>query len=263
VRRQGQVLFAIAALCSFFALGAGSALAAGPALTVEPTSAITYTSAHLSGTVNPEGAPNASGLLVWTLEYTTEPAGTWTPGPSGFLFAPESEGNTPIAVGGDVEGLEPGATYFLRLSTNDLAGGETFSPEPNPSFATTAFTAPEVERTGALPSSSEAELEASIALGSPQHELLDRIRADQRLRLADEPEDDPERPGQSRRQGNAARPQSRFDLPLQVRRRKLKRTRGGRRPDLPDLRGRRCRILPQRRDPRAAGIHVPAGMPCL
>lgn len=90
-----------------------------PSVSIAAPSGVTYTSAHLTGTVNPNGGPSTT---EWHFEYSeTGEEGSYNWGPGGELSGPEAEGNSPVAVEGDLTGLKPGAFYYVRLvATNEF-----------------------------------------------------------------------------------------------------------------------------------------------
>ena len=125
-------LAVLALAIAAFAVTAASAAAAPLATTTPVISNVSYTSAHVSGELTTPGC-GCLGGTNWSFQYSKDPFGEgWSLGPSGFLFSVAAE-NEPVF--GDIEGLEAGAKYFVRLIAS-VSATETASPEPNPDFTT-------------------------------------------------------------------------------------------------------------------------------
>jgi hypothetical protein len=127
-------------------LGAATAIAdTAPTVTIDsPPTAISYRSAHVSGTVNPQGGPSTTS---WHFEYSTDPVGgSWeSSSVSGEISGAEAEGTTPIAVGGELEGLAPGTTYSVRLvAENGEGANKVVTVAPYPTLTTKVVTPPSV-----------------------------------------------------------------------------------------------------------------------
>lgn len=89
-----------------------------PSVDIEAASEVTATSATVSGTVNPNGPPDASV----SVEYSTD-GSTWKSGPKSLVGSQ----TTPQVVGPTLEphpfGLEPNTLYYVRL-----AAAKPFAP---------------------------------------------------------------------------------------------------------------------------------------
>lgn len=133
VKMHAKFLLAVSIL--LVSLGATQAAAdTAPTVAIDAPSSVTYTSAHLSGTVNPNGGPSEA---AWHFEYSTDNA-SWNQVGGGSA----GSGNAPVEVSTELEGLSAGTEYFVRLVAGNDAG-EATSAEPNPSFTTVAYPAPE------------------------------------------------------------------------------------------------------------------------
>ena len=92
---------------------------------------MTYTSAHLSGEIDP-GNEDA----YYYFEYSTEAGG-------GYHFdsyASLAASSGPTEVSTDLQNLQPGTEYFVRLVIeNSSETQRVYSSEPNPTFTTTAI----------------------------------------------------------------------------------------------------------------------------
>ena len=124
------------ALVGLLSIGAGSALAAAPSVTVNTPTGMTGTTVHVTGTVNPNGAPGAPAT-DWGIQYAraSEP-GAWNATAFGGEFAgAEAELKTPQPVGGTIEGLEPGTAYVVRVFAINRALEEA-NPIPQEPFST-------------------------------------------------------------------------------------------------------------------------------
>jgi hypothetical protein len=104
------------------------ALAAiSPTVTIKPVGVVTSITAKVSGAVNPNGGLNT----IWDFQYSKDPETEgWTPSAlSGIALAAEE-------VEGTLEGLQPNASYEVRLVATNEESGEGVSAEPNPKFET-------------------------------------------------------------------------------------------------------------------------------
>jgi hypothetical protein len=112
----------------------GVALAApiSPTVTINPVGTFTSTTVDVSGTVNPNATPTTT---AWNFQYSKDPETEgWTVSPvSGVLAAGV---NAAEEVKGTIEGLQPNASYEVRLVASNEEGGEGISAEPNPAFKT-------------------------------------------------------------------------------------------------------------------------------
>jgi hypothetical protein len=133
-----------------------------PTVTIDPPTGY-YTTADVSGTVNPEGGlPGLQYAVFYAFEYSTEPdnPSSWIPSNlTSRLEPPDNESATPVPVGETIEGLQPGTTYYVRLSAQQYGEPTVgFSPEPNPSFTTGSVDAP-----------SASDLAVSAVTGTTAH----------------------------------------------------------------------------------------------
>jgi hypothetical protein len=132
----------------------GVALAApvSPIVTIKPVGTVTATKANVSGTVDPNGSPT---VTVWDFQYSKDPeVEGWTPGVSGVALASEE-------VTATLEGLQPSASYQVRLVATNEEVGEGVSAEPNPAFKTLP-SPPTVSESVSGITASEARLEGLV-----------------------------------------------------------------------------------------------------
>jgi phosphodiesterase/alkaline phosphatase D-like protein len=120
-----------------FGLPAAPALATtpiSPTVTIKPVGTVTSSTVKVSGTVNPNATPTTT---AWNFQYSKDPETEgWTVSPvSGVLAAGV---NVAEEVKGTIEGLQPDASYQVRLVASNEEGGEGISAEPNPKFTTEA-----------------------------------------------------------------------------------------------------------------------------
>ncbi len=157
--RKTAAFIAVFALVLGVGLGAATALAGtAPTVTIGAPGAVSYTSAHFSGTVNPNGGP---GPIEMYGEHKPVGGGGWTYSLFRTISGAEAEGTDPIAVEGDITGLQPGTEYEVRLDA--YAGGvETYSPEPNPTLATKVVPAPTVTMSAPSPTPYAATVEGQV-----------------------------------------------------------------------------------------------------
>jgi hypothetical protein len=124
-----------------------------PVVTIKAVGTVTSTTAKVSGTVDPNGSPTTT---AWDFQYSKDPETEgWTPAVSGIAVAAEE-------VTGTIEGLQPSASYQVRLVAANEEGGEGVSAEPNPKLKTGPLP-PEIEGesvVGVTPV--EARLEALV-----------------------------------------------------------------------------------------------------
>lgn len=117
------------------ACSAAPALAdTAPSVTIGSPSGASATSVDIAGTVNPHGGPSATS---WSFQYSKNPLEEgWSTALSGEYpeGSVQATSTSPLAVSGTIEGLQPNATYELRLVASN-AGGEA-SPEPEVSVKT-------------------------------------------------------------------------------------------------------------------------------
>ena len=150
------------ALVGLFSVGVGSALAAAPSVTVGTPTGMTGTSVHVTGTVNPNGAPGAPPTF-WGIQYAraSEP-GVWVGAPLGGEFAGvEAELKTPQPVEGTIEGLEPNTAYEVRVfATNEAL--EEANPIPEEPFSTLAIAPGLLSETATPLTPFEARLEGLV-----------------------------------------------------------------------------------------------------
>jgi hypothetical protein len=123
------------ALAGVFAFGGAPALATtpiSPTVTIKPVGTVTSSTVKVSGTVNPNATPTTT---AWNFQYSKDPTTEgWTVSPvSGVLAAGV---NVAEEVTGTIEGLQPDASYQVRLVASNEEGGEGISAEPNPAFKT-------------------------------------------------------------------------------------------------------------------------------
>ena len=89
-----------------------------PTLTLGPATNVAYTTVHLAGTIDPEGGnvdPVAGAIPIgWELQVNREGNG-WEGLAGGTVEAPAAAESDPVAVQGDITGLQPGAEYEYRL----------------------------------------------------------------------------------------------------------------------------------------------------
>ncbi len=127
MRRHARVLFAIAALTSFFAFAA-QAWAEAPTLTIDPVDpgTVTATEAEFTGTVNPNGLASGYELdgTLWRFEYSADGGSTWRRTTS--LSA--GKGTSPVAVSTTPKFLNPNSDYEVRLWAENLDGITVTSP---------------------------------------------------------------------------------------------------------------------------------------
>ena len=128
--RRSAVLLGAATILGSLVLGVAIAAAVAPTVTIEGATGVGYTTAHVSGIVNPNGGPTPPAAIRTFFEYTKDPVAE--PYGSSFIEGPElseseAEGNTPIAVQGELTGLQPGTEYHVRLTV--LVEGEVNSTE--------------------------------------------------------------------------------------------------------------------------------------
>jgi hypothetical protein len=135
------------ALTASLVLSAAVALAdTAPAVTIAAPTAVSFTSAHVSGTVDPEGGPSTT---FWHFEFSTEPSdpGSWrfAFAAEGALSGAEAEGTAPVAVAGNLEGLQPGTEYSVRLVAENGEGfNRSETGAPYPAFTTDPVAVPTV-----------------------------------------------------------------------------------------------------------------------
>jgi hypothetical protein len=151
------------ALCAL-AYTAGPALAAiSPTVTIKPVGTVTTTTAQVSGTVNPNGSLTTTS---WEFQYSKNPEtegwASGAPGAAGTVI-----GSEPVS--GTLEGLQPNATYQVRLVATNGEGGEGVSAEPNPTFTTKAIP-PTVSESVSNVNTSEATLEGTV---NPNNQLTE------------------------------------------------------------------------------------------
>jgi hypothetical protein len=145
LKRQAKLLCTAALLCLLSAIGAsGAAADTPPAVTIAAPSAVSYTSAHVAGTVDPEGGPSST---FWYFQYSSEPSNpfSWSfaGGAFGEISGSEAEGTSPLPVGGELEGLQPGTEYSVRLiAENGEGANRSETAAPYPSFTTEAVAPP-------------------------------------------------------------------------------------------------------------------------
>lgn len=161
-----KLLVSLAVLSGSLALFAAPALAAAPSVTVNAPTGVTGTTVHVSGTVNPNGAPGTTPTF-WGIQYAraSEP-GAWVGTTIGGEFKEaEAELKTPQPVGGVIEGLEPSMAYEVRvvavkITVNEVV--EEASPEPEEPFTTLAIPPGLLSETATPSTPFEARLEGVI-----------------------------------------------------------------------------------------------------
>ncbi len=120
------VLGLVAAVFGFFSVSALAAIV--PVVTIKAPAGVSATTALLSGTVDPNGSLTTTS---WGFQYSKDvEAEGWTV--SGVAGTALAAGE----VSGVLEGLQPDATYVVRLVASNEEGGEGVSAEPNPTFKT-------------------------------------------------------------------------------------------------------------------------------
>jgi hypothetical protein len=153
--RRASIALSAALALTALAFTAGPALAAtSPTVTIKAPSGATATTVQLSGTVNPNGSLTTTS---WIFQYAkdAETEG-WTPSTvSGVALASEE-------VSGTLEGLQPNASYEVRLVAANEEGGEGVSAEPNPKFTTLAAPPTIVSESTSNVKATEATLEGVV-----------------------------------------------------------------------------------------------------
>ena len=136
------------------------------------------TSAHLTGSVLPKGSET-----FWRFEYSTSATGGWSPvaGAEGTISLAEaqalSEGVSPPGIEGDLEGLSPAKTYYVRLFAEnkcevgcggipgEVASFKTSGPPAAATFAVHALHGESVRLLGSVnPSSVPTSAEQRISV---------------------------------------------------------------------------------------------------
>ncbi len=84
--------------------------------TGSPFTNVTGVSAHVVGSVY-----TGDSETQWRFEYATSEAGPWTPGTAGTVSSADA-GEQQIPVGGDLTGLSPSSTYYVRLFAENVNG---------------------------------------------------------------------------------------------------------------------------------------------
>jgi hypothetical protein len=146
VRSQAKAVLVIAALSAFLGLGATALADTAPTVTIDGPTAVSYTSAHVSGAVNPEGGPSST---YWHFEYTTEPANpdawAFAFSAAGGMFGADAGGTSPVPVAGNLEGLQPGTEYSIRLvAENGEGANRVVTGAPYPTLTTDPVASPTV-----------------------------------------------------------------------------------------------------------------------
>ena len=126
-----------------------------PVITIDPAVA-GYTTAEVSGTIEPKGC-GLIGIMDYRFQYSTEPANpdSWrNSNVAGDSNTFPCESTDPVPVGGTIKGsyvsdtelqrLQPGTEYSVRLLVNTYYDPAGFSPKPNPSFTTKPVAPPKV-----------------------------------------------------------------------------------------------------------------------
>ncbi len=115
--------------------GASSAFAEAPTVSIEQATGVSYTTADIAGTVDPK-----EHETLYAFEYSTDQI-SW----SGFTYSgPVAAESGPTKVSTELTGLHPGTEYWVRLNAMNFIDPEALSAEPNPTFTTTALSAPVV-----------------------------------------------------------------------------------------------------------------------
>ncbi len=127
--RTSLAVFALALLA--LVVTAAPALAAPLATTTPEISAVSYTSAHVKAKITSPGC-GFFCATSYSFQYSKDPGSEgWSTGPSGG-FEEAADGKE---ISGDLEGLQAGTKYFVRL-TAAVGAEEATSPGPNPDFTT-------------------------------------------------------------------------------------------------------------------------------
>ena len=120
-------LVSLFASVAFLAFAASSASAAEPpTVTIDPTVTTGYTTAEVSGEVDPKGEE----VNVYAEYRMAGTDGAWRE----YFVQTIAAGVGPTVVEAEITGLEPSTEYEFRLNAEVRGSGETYSPEPNPTF---------------------------------------------------------------------------------------------------------------------------------
>src|SRR3954452_15403562 len=132
---RGGIHLAIASVVAVvvaLAIAAPSS-AAPPTVSMGAVSEVSYTSAHVKGEVDAHGEE-----VEWFFQISTDEAGWENTSLTAVTFGTEE-------VQGDLSGLKPGTTYFLRLyAFNYTEGSEAASPAPYAELTTETLPPPTV-----------------------------------------------------------------------------------------------------------------------
>jgi hypothetical protein len=90
-----------------------------PRTSIDKVEDITEVSAHVMASVDPETYETA-----WSIEYTTEPNGTWSTAGSGSILGVEATEEY-HSIEANLTGLKPGTVYYLRVSAENISGKVT------------------------------------------------------------------------------------------------------------------------------------------
>ena len=116
-------------------LGVSSAVAATPEVKIDPTVVPGYTKAEVAGEINTH-----EEFIEYRFEVSTDGGATWAPtNLTNFEF---NEALQPIPGLGEIEGLNPGTTYKVRLTANNFVEEVSTSEAENPEFTTKLVAAP-------------------------------------------------------------------------------------------------------------------------
>jgi hypothetical protein len=99
-----------------------------PDVSTNPASSVQPERAGLSGTVNPDGAGEATCQFVWG---TTTAFGQVAP-----CLTPIANGSSPVAVEASLSGLQPDTTYYFRLQASNAHGANVGEAVQDQQFTT-------------------------------------------------------------------------------------------------------------------------------
>jgi len=132
-RRQKLLLAALAAVVLVLVLGVALAAATAPTVTVENASEVGYTTAQVKGTVDRQDQ-----ATTYRFQYASQP--DFSDAATGIEATLEEGGPGPQEVGGELAGLAPGTTYYLRLQAEN--GDGPSEDDAASSFTTEAVSTP-------------------------------------------------------------------------------------------------------------------------